>query len=75
MISAERTKSVLMALGDLLVLYRRRIQCDRTELRFMPMCAMWHDGLEHLFYAFVAEISAANHQERRDRRGKEVAEG
>ena len=41
----------------------------------MLMGSMWHDSFEHFFRAFVAEIGAANHEKRRDRRGKEVAKG
>ena len=39
----------------------------------MLMCTMWHEGLEHFFNAFVAEVDAANHEKWRDRPGKEVA--
>ncbi len=35
---------------------------------------MGHDGLKHLLHPFVAEIGAAQHQQRRNRPGKEVAE-
>ena len=41
----------------------------------MLMCTTRHDGFKHFFYAFVAEIGAANHQKRCDHPGKEVAKG
>ena len=68
MISAERMKSVLMALATLFVLQALRIQCDRAELGFVLMGMMGQDGFEHFFHPFIAEVGAAKHQQRRDHR-------
>jgi hypothetical protein len=51
------------------------VQRDGTELDFMLMFMVWHDGFEHLLDSFVAEIGATNHEQRRDRLGEEVAKG
>jgi hypothetical protein len=59
---------------DFLVLDRLRVQGDRSELGLMPMCTVRHDGLEHLLHPFVAEIGAAQHQQRRNRPRQEVAQ-
>ena len=75
MISAERMKSVLMALATFSILERLRLQRYRAQLSFMRMCLMWHDGFEDLFRPLVAEVGTAEHEKRRDHPRDEIAKG
>ena len=59
---------------DLLVLERLRAQRDAAELRFMRVRVMRHEDLENLLGAFVAKIRSADHQQRRDAPGQQIAE-
>ena len=62
MISAERMKSVLMALATFSSSTVWALQRDRAELGFMLMGMMRQNGLEHFLHPFVAEVGAAEHQ-------------
>ncbi len=74
MISAERMKSVLMAPLHLLVLEALRVCVGGADGGLVLVRPMGPQRLEHLLGALVAEIGAADHQQRRDRPGREEAE-
>ena len=74
MISADRMKSVLIALATFSSSSVCGFNATVPSCGFMRVRMMRHDGFEHLFHALVAEIGAAEHQQRRDRPGQEVAE-
>ena len=60
--------------GDLLVLERLRRQRHAAELGLVGMRLMRDHDLEDFLHALVTKIGAAEHQQRRDRPGHEVAE-
>ena len=60
---------------DLLVFQGLRIQRDRAKLGFVLLGMMGQHGFEQFFHPFITEVGAAKHQQRRDHRGQEVAQG
>ena len=72
MISADRMKSVLMAPATFCVLERLRVQRQRADLRLVGVGIDAGRRLEDLLGALVAEVGAADHQQRRDRPRREA---